>query len=238
MSDTLRIGLLQCGYVHPAVAVTEGDYPEAFARLLAPFDVELVTHDVQRGPVPTDPGGYDAWLVSGSASSAYEPLPWIAPVEALLRRIVEDATPLVAICFGHQLLAQAFGGTVERAPGWGVGVHAYRFVGGPWSAGLLADGEERVVGIVASHQDQVTALPDGAEVIASTEHCPVAGFTLGPNALAIQPHPEFTPAVSRGLIGLRRERIGTHDADVGLASLDDPLDRDVVAAWIDGFWRR
>jgi GMP synthase-like glutamine amidotransferase len=46
--------------------------------------------------------------------------------------------------------------------------------------------------LIASHQDQVTVLPDGAKVIAKTEHCKVAAYTLGPRALAVQPHPEFT----------------------------------------------
>ena len=97
----------------------------------------------------------------------------------------------MAVCFGHQLLAQAMGGRVAKSPdGWGAGVHAYELLrtGEPWMV-PPSDGPLR---IIASHQDQVVELPDGAVLLARTDHCPVAAYTLGPAALAIQPHPEFT----------------------------------------------
>lgn len=240
MSPRLQIGLLQCGYIAPDVAAGHGDYPEAFADLLGPQGVDLVTYDVQQGPVPTDPRAHHGWLVSGSASSAYDDLQWIPPVERFLRRLVEVEAPLVAVCFGHQLLAQALGGRVARAEaGWGVGVHRYELVGPvrPWMDPPPADGAFRMI---ASHQDQVVDLPAEATVIARTDHCPVAAFTVGPRALAIQPHPEFSAEVSRGLIGLRRDLIGDDRSDLALASLDGPLedDRRRVAAWMANFWRQ
>lgn len=234
MSDRLRIGLLQCGYVHPSLVQAHGDYPEAFGALLEPHGIELVVFDVQTGPVPDDPFSLDGWLVSGSASSAYEPLGWIPPLEAFLRTVVEDEAPLVAICFGHQLLAQAMGGRVVRAPaGWGAGAHDYEVVGPPrpWMV-PPADGPVR---LIASHQDQVVELPDGAELVARTDHCPIAAFTLGAQALAIQPHPEFTTDLSGEIARLRRDRMGSAITDAALASLAEPLDRDLVASWISAF---
>jgi GMP synthase (glutamine-hydrolysing) len=236
----LQIGLLQCGYIAPDVAAGHGDYPEAFAELLGPHEVDLITYDVQTGPVPTDPDAHDGWLVSGSANSAYEPLPWIAPTEAFLRQLIEVEAPLVAVCFGHQLLAQAMGGKVERsANGWGVGVHRYELLDrtSPWMDPPALGGRIR---LIASHQDQVTALPAGAKVIAKTEHCKVAAYTLGRRALAVQPHPEFSAEVSRALIDLRRDAIGAERADAALASLDQPLDDDrrLMASWMAAFWRQ
>lgn len=243
--DRLRIGLLQCGYIDPSLTAEFGDYPEVFGHLFAPFGIDLVTYDVQAGPVPAHHAACDGWLVSGSASSAYEPLAWIPPLEAFLRTLVEHEAPLVAICFGHQILAQAMGGRVERAPeGWGVGAHEYQVLSTPTTRaaprGVSWDPDVAgpTVRLIASHQDQVAGLPDGAEVVARTEHCKVAAYTLGPRALAIQPHPEFTPALSARLMELRRSRIGDAVVDAGLASLDEPVDRDLVAGWIDGFWRR
>ena len=240
MSTRLQIGLLQCGYIAPDSAAGHGDYPEVFAELLGPEGVDLVTYDVQQDPLPTDPGAHDGWLVSGSASSAYEDLPWIPPVEGFLRRLIDDEAPLVAVCFGHQLLAQALGGRVAKAEaGWGVGVHRYELVGPPpaWMDPPPADGGFLMI---ASHQDQVMELPAAAEVIARTDHCPVAAFTVGPRALAIQPHPEFSADVSRGLIGLRRGVIGEERSDSALATLDEPLDHDrhQVATWMANFWRQ
>ncbi len=242
MSDTsadrpLRIGLLQCGHLHPDLVPGHGDYPELFGALLAPHGIELTTWDVVDGPVPDSPRACDGWVVSGSADSVYDPLPWIAATEQFLRDVVAAEVPLVAICFGHQLLAQAFGGRVERSPeGWGVGVHTYELVGDApdWMRPIDADGQ---VHLIASHQDQVVELPEGAEVIARTEHCRVAAYTFGPNALAIQPHPEFGAEISRGLVERRRELIGAATADAALASLDEPVDQAEVASWMATFLR-
>ncbi len=232
----LRIGLLLCGHIHPDVAAaTGGDYPEAFAELFAPHDLEIVTYDVTEGHLPAATDECDGWLVSGSADSTYDERSWIAPVEAFLRDLVTAEAPLVAVCFGHQLLAQAHGGRVAKADaGWGVGAHDYAFTEplAPWM-----DPASPTLRLIASHQDQVVELPEGAVVLASTDHCPVAAFTLGPRAFAIQPHPEFTAEVSRGLVGLRRERIGADTSDAALASLDRPLDRDVAASWMASFLR-
>jgi GMP synthase-like glutamine amidotransferase len=95
-----------------------------------------------------------------------------------------------------------------------------------------ADGPVR---LIASHQDQVVELPDGAELVARTDHCPIAAFTLGAQALAIQPHPEFTTDLSGEIARLRRDRMGSAITDAALASLAEPLDRDLVASWISAF---
>ncbi|WP_426572617.1 type 1 glutamine amidotransferase [Aquihabitans sp. McL0605] len=233
----LRIGLLQCGHVHPEVAADLGDYPELFAELLAPHGIELTTFDVDHDQFPTDLEAFDGWVISGSANSAYDDLPWIHRTEDLLRQMITDEIPMVAVCFGHQLLAQAMGSTVAKAAdGWGAGVHAYEFLGEPepW----MVPPPSAPVRVIASHQDQVTALPDGAVLLARTDHCPIAAFTLGPTAFAIQPHPEFTAAVSRGLVERRRDRIGAEASDAALASLDQPLDRDLVGGWMAAFLRQ
>jgi GMP synthase-like glutamine amidotransferase len=233
--SSLRVGLLQCGHIHPDLVAAHGDYPEAFAALLAGTGIELVTYDVTLGPPPASVAECDAWLVSGSAASTYDPQAWIAPVERFLRSIVEAEAPMVAVCFGHQLLAQAMGGRVARSEaGWGVGAHEYELVGEPlpWMDGAPESGRVR---LIASHQDQVVELPDGAVVIARTDHCPVAAYTLGPRALAIQPHPEFTPAVSRGLVERRVELIGRERAEAALATLDAPLDQALVGRWMARF---
>lgn len=229
----LRAGLIQCGGVHPDVAAGHGDYPALFDALLGPHGAELETFDVRfTDPPPVD--ACEAWVISGSADSAYDQLPWIPPVEAFLREAIASAVPLVAVCFGHQLLAQAMGGRVQKASSWGAGAHSYRVVA-PVAGTDLAVGS--TVRLVASHQDQVTALPDGATVVLSTDHCPNAGYTLGPAALSMQPHPEFTAELSGELTRRRRDRMGDDVSDAALASLDQPLDQDRVAGAMAGFLR-
>lgn len=237
--DLLRIGLLQCGHIHPDLVPEHGDYPEVFADLLGPHGVTLTSFDVTTTAPPAldHPAAADGWVVTGSACSVYDDLPWIAPVEHLLREIIAAGAPLVAVCFGHQLLAQAMGGRVAKSPaGWGVGGHDYQLLRTdlPWMVPAPATDHVR---LIASHQDQVAELPEGAEVLARTDHCPVAAYTLGQAALAIQPHPEFTAAVSRGLVERRRDAIGAERADAALDHLDQPLQRDLVGAWMAAFLR-
>ena len=99
----------------------------------------------------------DAYVITGSAAGAYDDLPWIAPLSNFLTD-VKGRAKLVGVCFGPQMMAQAFGGQVVKSPkGWGVGLHTYRITTKePWmdSAAPIA--------IAVSHQDQVVALPPGA----------------------------------------------------------------------------
>lgn len=233
---TLRIGLLQCGHIHPDLVPEHGDYPELFAQLLGAHGIELTTYDVVDGPTPDRTDECDGWLVSGSADSVYDDLPWIAPVASFLRRILDDGAPLVAVCFGHQLLARALGVEVARADaGWGAGAHDYELVDArPWMDPPATGGTVR---LLASHQDQVRELPPGATLLARTAHCPIAAYELG-TALAIQPHPEFTREISAGLVERRRERIGAPTADRALASLDRPTDDELVGRWMATFLHR
>jgi GMP synthase-like glutamine amidotransferase len=90
--------------------------------------------------------------------------------------------------------------------------------------------------LIASHEDQVVELPPGATLLAGTDHCPNAMFQLGTRAFGLQPHPEFTAAISRELVGDRRDLIGPERADAALASLAGPLDRDLVFSWITRFF--
>jgi GMP synthase-like glutamine amidotransferase len=235
MTDRLRVGLLQAGYVHPDVAATEGDYPQLFADLLGPQELDLTVVDVQRQGVPASVDEQDAWVISGSASSAYEDLDWIRDLEGFARDLMAAEAPLVGICFGHQVLAQAMGGRVEKAPvGWGVGVHTYDLIdGGPdWTGG-----RPEPVRMVASHQDQVTALPDGAVRYLTSDFCPEAGYTLGTNAMTMQAHPEFTPDLSAALLKVRRDLIGADTCDTAATTLAEGADSAAVAGWIGTFLR-
>jgi GMP synthase-like glutamine amidotransferase len=228
------VGLLMCGHVPPKVAATEGDYPELFDALLAPHGVELQVFAVDEGRLPASLDDCDAWVTSPSRSSVLGDDPWLPAALELVRRLVEEERPFAGICFGHQMLGQALGGRVERAAaGWGVGAQRYSVVAPqPWMDPAPIDGGFT---LIASHEDQVTELPPGAVRLAGTDHCPNAMFALGERAIGLQPHPEFTAPISRALVTGRRDLIGEPRADEALASLDAPLDRDLVAGWIVRF---
>jgi GMP synthase-like glutamine amidotransferase len=139
--------------------------------------------------------------------------------------------PLVAVCFGHQLLAQALGGEVSRSErGWGVGVHHYDVVA-PLPGWPEDQPQPGRLSLLASHRDQVTRLPAAATVLASSHHCPVGAFAVGDKVVAVQAHPEFTPGLSRDLLERRRADVGPERTDAALTGLDQPVDAGPVARW-------
>jgi GMP synthase-like glutamine amidotransferase len=227
-----RIGLLLCGHIHPAAVDLGGDYRPLFDGLLARHGIELVTYDADLGHLPESVDECDGWITSPGRPSVTDDDQWIADTQAFVRAVVEAEQPFVGICFGHQLLAQAMGGRVERAAdGWGVGAQTYEVVATePWMTPAVPRFE-----LIASHEDQVVALPPGAHLLATAEYCPNAMFALGDRAFGIQPHPELTAAHSTVLLAARRDLVGPARADAALATLDRPLDRDLVAGWIARF---
>lgn len=125
----------------------------------------------------------DGWLLSGSKHGAYEDLPFIAPLELFIRDVYAAQVPMVGICFGHQIIAQALGGTVaKRADGWNCKLNSYSFEG-------------RSKTLMAWHQDEVTIAPSEAASIGSSAECDIAMIRYQGRALTMQPHPEFADDV-------------------------------------------
>ena len=147
----MKIGILQTGHSPPELIGENGNYGSLFVNLLDGQGFDFEIFDVLNMSFPSGPEVCDGWLITGSRHGAYEDLPFIAPLEDLIRAIIAADKPLVGICFGHQIIAQALGGTVEKFDGgWAVGRQTYAWMG-------------EDVALNAWHQDQVTTLPEGAE---------------------------------------------------------------------------
>lgn len=237
----MRLGLLETGRVNPALVDQHGLYPDMFIRLLTPAAPEMAfrTYSVTEGALPEAPEECDAWLVTGSKFGAYDPEPWIPPLEDFLRRAYAAGAPIIGICFGHQILAQALGGKVVKSErGWGCGVHDYTFTPPRWMTGARMR-----LTLHAMHQDQVVEAPEEARLIASSAFCPNAAFVYGdperPRAISVQPHPEFEADFLRDLIGVRRGNgIPEPVADAALAGLGAPVMNAETAGWLTAYLRR
>lgn len=231
----MHVGLLLCDHLDPDVIEVVGDYTELFPEAFGPAGVQLTIFDVTAHEFPDRLDELDGWIVSGSRRSAYEDESWIHRLGELIVEIVDGGQPLMGICFGHQLIAQSLGGTVERAPvGWGVGGRRFEIdAPAPWM-----QPSPEAFHILMSHRDQVVELPEGAEVIASAEYCPVGAYRIGEQVFCVQGHPEFVPELSGLLMSKRRDAIGAEVVDAGMASLDGPLDQRLVVDWIAEFFRQ
>lgn len=228
----MEIGILRAGAPPPDLAPRFGPYEDMFARLLGP-GFRVRPYDVQGGEALPPPDAHPAFLVTGSAAGVYESLPWIAPLLAFLREAL-GRTKLVGICFGHQAMAEALGGRVEKSErGWGIGLQDYEIWDrAPW----MGEAPPGRIAVPVSHQDQIVVPPPGARLLAGNAFTPfgMLEWESAP-ALSMQFHPEFEPDYAKALIESRRARVPAPDA--AIASLDRPNDRPLVAEWIRGFLR-
>lgn len=223
----MKLAILETGRPPGDLAERFGDYPAMLRELLG-HGFEIETLVVQAGELPTDPAYYDAYLITGSPAGVYDPLPWVGPLLDFIRSA--KGQKMVGVCFGHQAMAQALGGKVEKSDkGWGVGLHRYDIVGSkPWLDSGTA------IAVPVSHQDQVVVQPPQTEVVASSDFTPFAALAWTDRpAISFQFHPEFEPAYAKALIALRRDLLPEPDA--AAASLDEPNDRTRVAEWIRNF---
>ena len=225
-----RIAILETGVPPEALRDDYDDYPARFRALLGD-GVPTTRFNVQEGRLPDDPSAFEGVVVTGSAAGVYEDHFWIPQLLDWLRA-ARGRTRMLGICFGHQAMAQAFGGRVEKSDkGWGVGLHRYDILRHePW---MFPKADS--VAIPVSHQDQVVAVSPDARIIAASDFTPYAGLAGGEDAASFQCHPEFQPDYAAALVELRRDRIPDLVADQALETLRHPNDRALMTAWIRAF---
>lgn len=225
----MKIGILETGYPPDCTVAEHGRYPQAFANLLDGYGFTFDSWAALEGELPDSVNAADGWLITGSKHGAYDDLPWIKPLEQFIARAYKSQVPVVGICFGHQLLAQALGGRVEKYEGgWSVGRVKYRL-----------DNIRDQVPLYAWHQDQVTQLPSEATVTGSTEFCRYAELQYGNTAYSIQPHPEFTYSYIKDLLDARRDVLPAEVADTAEESLEQGATQSrLIAGKIADFFRQ
>lgn len=231
-----RLGLLTCDFVPDDLRDRFEDYPVMFDAAIASADVDVEwrTYRVYDEELPGAIDECDGYITTGSRSGAYDKDAWISLLEQFIQQLVGSQTPLVGICFGHQVIAQALGGEVEKSvKGWGIGIQ-HHTIGDNIDCAWMEPTMQQFT-IPVCHQDQVISLPGGACLLASNGHCENFMVQFNDTMLGLQGHPEFHPNYIEVLLELRREIITGQVREDAVRSLASEHDNARIMKWIANF---
>ena len=173
------------------------------------------------------PEKIDGIIISGSEKGVYDETPWMLPLRENLLEMRSARVAMFGICFGHQIMADIFGGKAEKSnKGFVTGVRQFRDRGADVAAYL-------------AHQDQVIDVPPGAEVIGSAAHCPVAALSYDFPALSVQFHPEYSREFASDLIDMFGAELMSAEQLCGARdSLSTEVDETLWCEEVAAFFRK
>ena len=228
------VGILNTDTIKPEFATKYGQYPEMFrkALLAANPNLQFINYEVQSNEYPKDPDECQAYLITGSKASAYDDLKWVKNLKIYINSLHEDRKKIIGICFGHQLIAEALGGSVKKSKqGWHVGVDSVQL-----NQDASNFGEDRdEFALIYNHQDEVTSLPPNATLLASSQTCPFAMMSIDEHILTFQGHIEFEKGYAKDLFDMRKEILGASLYHQACESLEASTDDLKISKWILDF---
>ncbi|WP_093055972.1 glutamine amidotransferase [Variovorax sp. YR634] len=192
--------IVKLGDTFEALRAQRGDFEHWIADGLDTHALPLLVVDPRRGDALPDPAEVSGAVVTGSHAMVSHRKPWSETTAAWLAQLVARDTPVLGICYGHQLLAHALGGEAGDHPqGAEVGTVTVTLDDAAATDQLLRGLPAQFPAHVV-HWQSALRLPEGAVRLAGNDHEPVHAFRAGAHAWGVQFHPEFDADVMRGYI--------------------------------------
>jgi GMP synthase (glutamine-hydrolysing) len=247
-----RILILRTGHTDQTVRARHGDYDTWFTAAMADLGCRFTLRHVPEEGMGSL-AGVDGVLVTGTPASVRDRAGWMQPLTEYLGERTEAGPPVLAVCFGAQLAADALGGTVERNPqGWEIGTVEVQLTPDGLQDPLFTGLPERLT-VQATHEDHVSELPVDVMRLAGNSAAAVQAFAWGRRLRAVQFHPEADPSIIASLVHLRRAVLeadarlqGAADEVAARAAVSEILagvrasghGRAILANWVNSFVRQ
>ena len=195
--------LLKMGVPSPELLPLSGDYDAWFAAGFGVDRVRITSVAAHLGAAIPSHEGFDAVIASGSPLSVTERAPWMQRAGQYLIEAAQRGKQVLAVCFGHQLVAQALGAEVARNP-QGREIGTVRVQSTPQGTrDPLFAGLGAAFSVQATHVDAVLSLPEEVTLLADNAFG-VQAYVFARHLHAVQFHPELDPPRMRDLIESRR----------------------------------
>jgi GMP synthase-like glutamine amidotransferase len=230
------IAILETGIPPKPLDEAYGTYADMFTQTLAAPERQFKVFRTFEGELPEITEPFIGVLITGSPAGVYEDTQWIKDLKAWLQALPQDV-PVVGICFGHQIMAQAWGGHVEKSTkGWGVGVHEYNIQDAEFAKNIF-EADLSSLRVAVTHQDQVVTKPATAKVLAGSDFTPYGAlYYTDRKAISFQCHPEFNETFACDLLISRRgTRIAEALVDQAIETFKAPNSRHQVMTAISRF---
>ena len=205
--------IVKTGTTVPAVRARRADFESWISSAMGLSPRQTTVCSVYEGEALPSPRQVAAAVVTGSSAMVTDADPWSEQTAAWLRSAVQGGLSVLGICYGHQLLAHAFGGRVENNPaGRQIGTLDVTLTDAAEHDPLFS-GFPRVLHLPVSHRQSVTRLPADATLLATAVGDPHHAFALGDHAWGVQFHPEFDADIVRGYIDARSDQLAAEGLD-------------------------
>lgn len=203
----MRLLLVKTGDTADSIQRACGDFDRMFLDQIGDLIDVRVVHAHQGEPLPPVKE-VDAMLMTGSPYSVTTLEPWAESLSRWTRDLVDADRPVLGVCYGHQLLAHALGGRVERNPlGYEIGTITVSLTPEGENDPLLGRLDGRPLRFNSVHADAVTELPEGATILATNERTAVQAYSVGDRVWGVQFHPEITKRIMEMYLEERRYRV-------------------------------
>lgn len=187
----MKLNILLCDTFPGLLPENIPSYEWMFTSLFNKVRGDITYHifEVYNEQLPTEFSSDDIYLITGSNVSAYDNIAWVNGLKKWIVEAKRQNVKIMGICFGHQIIAEALGGKVEKAKkGWGVGIRTSKVVDKMFATSF----PNAKMRLLYNHHDQVTKLPSDATLIATSDFCPNEAYRIGTNIISLQGHPEFS----------------------------------------------